>query len=479
MSDVPAAAARTEVLRGRGGGSPVLRRLPRAAHRAVAPTAVFLGLVGVLVAAAWAMSRGTYNIWAAFWIAPVLILLSVPIAHRAARVDGDPRIGRIVLLAAVVKVIGGSLLRYEVAFGLYGGSSDSAIYHRIGAQLAPQLRHGTYSNLGHITGTRFIEVLTGQIYAFTGATRVGGFMVFSWMSFLGLYLFYRAFRTAYPDGDYHRYALLVFFVPSLVFWPASIGKEGFILLALGGAALGAAQLLAGRFRGAVWLGLGLWGTAVVRPHMALIVGGSLLVAAALGAVRGGPQRHRSGRGRLGGVVLVLGLLVASSTLVGATEHFFHLQKLNSQAAQDVIDETTRRTGKNGSTFTTVSANNPVGFTIATGTVLLRPLPFEAGSAQGVLTSIESLALLGLACASWRRLIRLPVEVVRRPYVAFAVAYTFGFVYAFSSVANFGVLARQRVQLLPLALVILCLRRPEVGDGDPEAGAETGARLPIV
>src|SRR5258705_3183465 len=144
-----------------------------------------------------------------------------------------------------------------MAFGLYGGSADASHYHQAGALLAPLFRRGIYSDLGKISGTRFIEILTGQVYALTGPTRLGGFMVFAWFSFLGCYLFYRAFRTAFPDGDGRRYALLVFFFPTLLFWPSSIGKEAFMILGLGAAALGTAQLLVGRFRGLVWLALGL------------------------------------------------------------------------------------------------------------------------------------------------------------------------------------------------------------------------------
>ena len=40
----------------------------------------------------------------------------------------------------------------------------------------------------------------------TGPTKLGGFLVFSWLGFWGLYLAFRAFRIAFPDDDYRRYA---------------------------------------------------------------------------------------------------------------------------------------------------------------------------------------------------------------------------------------------------------------------------------
>jgi hypothetical protein len=374
---------------------------------------------------------------------------------RAPRLDGDA-IGRIVLVAAGVKVLVAPLARYWMAFGLYGGGSDSAHYHLVGQQLAPLFRDGIYRDLGTMSGTRSIEILTGQVYAFIGPTRLGGFMIFSWFAFLGLYLFYRAFRTAYPDGDGRRYALLVFFFPTLFFWPSSIGKEAVMTLLLGAAALGTAQLLNGRLRGLGWLGFGLWGSAVVRPHMAIIIGVGLIVAAPIAILRGPSGDGSARRRRMGGVALLLVLILGGSTLIGVAESFFRLDSLNAETVQAQLDETTRRSGERGSTFTNTSPNSPLGFAAAGVTVLFRPFPGEVRNAQGMLTSLETTALAFLICLSWRRLRRLPGEILRRPYAAFATLYVAAFVYAFSSIVNFGILARQRSQLLPVLFVLICL-----------------------
>jgi hypothetical protein len=421
-----------------------------------APVAAVVAVTGILVALAYGMNHTRYIVWGGFWVAPVLLILSVPIASRAARLDGDA-IGRIVLIAAAVKVLVAPLLRYWMAFSLYGGGSDSVLYHQAGVQLAPLFRHGNYAGLGHISGTRFLEILAGHVYALIGPTRLGGFMVFSWLGFLGCYLFYRAFRTTYPQGDGRRYALMVFFFPSLLFWPSSIGKEAFMILVLGASALGAAQLFGGRLRGLLWLTLGIWGAAVVRPHVALIVGAGLAAAAPIVLLRGGAA-ERPRRGRLGGAVLIIGMLLAGSTLIGVTEKFFGLKSLNNETAQEQLDEVTRRSGKSGSTFTAVSSSGPAGFALSGITVLFRPFPFEVRNAQAVVTGFEGVVLMGFCVVSARRFVRLPVEIVRKPYMAFAIVYTFAFIFAFSSIVNFGILARQRSQLLPVLFVLLCLPR---------------------
>jgi len=429
-----------------------------------APLTAVLAVTAILVTLAYEMDHTSYIIWGAFWVAPVLFILSLPVANRAARLDGD-EIGRIVVVAAAFKVLVAPLLRYWMIYNLYGGIADASRYHAAGTLLAPLFRHGIYRDLGEISGTRFMEILTGQVYVFTGPTRLGGFMVFSWFSFLGGYLFYRAFRTACPDWDGRRYAVLVFFFPTLFFWPSSIGKEAFMILVLGAAALGAAQLFVGRLRGLVWLALGLWGAAVVRPHMALIVCAGLIMAAPLAVLRGGAHGRRSQRGRLGSAILLVAMLLAGSTLVGVAEEFIGLGSLDAQTTQQEFDEVTARTDQGGSAFTGVTPSNPVGFVLSGVTVLFRPFPFEVGNAQGMLTALEGLALLALCAMSLRRLIRLPVEFVRRPYLAFGLVYTLAFIYAFSSIVNFGILARQRAQLLPFLFVVLCIPRRESTDTD--------------
>src|SRR4029079_18905899 len=113
--------------------------------------------------------------------------------------------------------------------------------------------------------------------------------VFAWFSFIGCYLFYRAFRMAYPDGDHKRYRLLVFFFPSMLFLPSSIGKEAWMILLLGICAVGVANLLNGRLRGLLWLSIGMGGAVVVRPHIALIILGGLAVSIPMIRRRGGAR----------------------------------------------------------------------------------------------------------------------------------------------------------------------------------------------
>ena len=85
-----------------------------------------------------------------------------------------------------------------------------------------------------------MRYFSGLAHVVTNSSEFATSLLFAWIGFWGCYLLYRAFVTAVPDGDRHRYALLILLWPSLAFWPSSIGKEAMMLFAIGVAAFGAA-----------------------------------------------------------------------------------------------------------------------------------------------------------------------------------------------------------------------------------------------
>ena len=110
----------------------------------------------------------------------------------------------------------------------------------------------------------------------------------------------------------------------------------------------------------------------------------------------------------------------------------------------------------GSAYEAVRPTNPVGALSAAVAVVFRPWPYEAHNLQALLGSLEGVLLLALVLTSLRRLASVPHAMLKRPYVAFAFLFSVFFAYAFSSIGNFGILSRQRVQLYPLLVVLLCV-----------------------
>lgn len=422
-----------------------------------------------IVLLAITFERSTYHVWGAFIVGPVLLLSCIPMATRAARYTADPRIGRLVLFGAFAKIIGGALVRFWIDVELYGGTADSTRYHQIGAELAPHFRSGIYENLGEVSSTRFAEILTGQVYVFTGSSRLAGFMVFSWLAFVGCYLAWRAACIAVPSIDSRRYLVLIAFYPTMLVWSSGTGKDAWMVLCLGAASYGLARLLTGRTRGLIPLGLGLWGAVVMRPHVALI----FVVGAAIAV----PIRYTTGRAGhrrpIATAATIVAMLVAAVLVVSQAEDFFALDELDVESAEQVTESVQTQTSIGESNFESADPDNPVGYLIAAVTVLFRPFPFEVDNVQALLTAVEGLLLAGVIVVSSRHLTVLPRAVLRVPYVAFALGYAAAFVYAFAAIENFGILARQRTQVLPFVFVLLALGRTTEVESKDKTSNQTG------
>jgi hypothetical protein len=422
----------------------------------------FNAVVGFLVASAYlvllalAMRRLSFDVWGAMVIAPVLAGISIPLLLRASRREADPWMGKLLVWAFVAKMAG-TLVRYAVTFEVYAGRADAGGYHGSGRRLAEAFWSGTWDSVYRtevptLIGTEFMRLATGVVYIVTGPTKLGGFLVFSWLGFWGLYWFYRAFRIGFPEGDHRRYAVLLFFLPSLLYWPSSIGKEAWMIFTLGLATYGVAMLLRYRTRGYVALLAGLAGTAMVRPHVTLLAFVAFFIAYLL--------RRRSWResssGLLGRIIGIGVLVLVGGIVLAQAASFFNLADLDRQGVEQVLDRTEDQSSKGGSQFSVARPKSAAEYPSAFVTVLFRPFPWEAANAQALVAAAEGAFLLFAFVLSVPRLARLPRYVVSVPYIAFVVAYTAMFVYAFSSVGNFGLITRQRTQVFPLVLVLLAL-----------------------
>jgi len=104
------------------------------------------------------------------------------------------------------------------------------------------------ANVRGIVNDGSVSIATGIVMAIVGTNQIATFLVFSWLSFLGTILFYRAFTLTFagaPAG-HRRYALMLFFMPSVIFWTADVSKEAIMMLSLGLTAYGIAKVLVHR-----------------------------------------------------------------------------------------------------------------------------------------------------------------------------------------------------------------------------------------
>jgi len=409
----------------------------------------------------------------------ILIALTMPwVRHRFRKTDPD--FVRLASLALVVKILA-SIARYFVAYQIYGGVADSAQYYNSGVALVPQFRRFDFhANVGKVIGTGWIKIFTGIIFAISGVSDIGGYFIYSWLGFLGLWLFFRAFRMAVPEGDVRRYFWLVFLLPSMLFWPSEIGKEAWMTLGLGLSAYGAARILTYRPFGYLLVVAGSAETGLVRPLVTALLLAALFIAFFLrrAQVTAGSGRRARRGGQVVGIVVL-----SAALLVGVTQAntFFSKDGVESSGSSGgstgisaILSGTSAQTTQGGSSFAPARLDAPWTIPYALLSVTFRPFPWEARNIQSLLASGEGAFLLYMLWRSRKRLRNLWKWMKFRPYIAMCFLYSLLFAFGFSAVGNFGILARERVMQFPFFVVLLAL--PDHLPG--ETGTEGGGPDPV-
>lgn len=440
-----------------------------------ARTLAAAGIASVLaygVALAWAFESQSYNVWGSLLITPLLGAVNAILIWQAGKREPDPWIARLFLAGFAAKMLG-SFARYFMVFVLYGGVSDANRYNLYATQQHELWRQGEFVwEVAGKTGTQNLELVTTAVYTIIGPAPLAGFLVFASFAFWGVYFLYRAFALASPEGDHRLYAALLFLMPSILFWPSSIGKEAWLLLWLGVGAYGVARYFGQHRRAWSLMLLGAVGTAMIRPHLTVLLAAGVLVAQALRPV--GPQAVGTLRKLLG----LAAFLVAVTVLATQSAEFLGIEDLSPDTVAGTIEWASDQTDQGGSNFTPLPLTHPLGIPMAIVTMLFRPFAWEASGAPMLLQAFEGMFLLALCW--WRRasLRQLLPTMRENPYVTFAVVYALGFTVAFAGFSNFGILARQRTLMLPFVLLLFALparRRDEArADAGPALVASEGA-----
>jgi hypothetical protein len=412
------------------------------------------GLAGIALAAG-----GNQQALGACFTGPLLLGIVYFIAKKIAAGDRNAQIVPILMGAFCLKLIG-SVVRYWVSASVYG-TGDFYDYDKWGRRVSEGLHHGHLLHLpGRLAGTNFMRLVTGFIYVVTPSRMMSGFMVYGFLSFIGLIFFWRAYRVSVSSINDLTYLKWVVLLPSLLYWPSAIGKDAFMVLAGGIAAYGAACLLAHRLLpGLLGLSIGLLGMVMVRPHFALAVCGGLILAVLV----------RRDRGSFVQTVASVAFIVLIAILVArSASSFFNISSFNRSSIVKTLNDASAQTSQGGSQFSPVVVSSPVQFPLATVTVLYRPLPFETGSPQEFLTALEGLVLAVLSIGVIRRGGRILRASRDHPYLMFCLGALLVFIIAFSGFSNFGILARQRTVIEPLLLVFLTLPKPDDEPGPHRA-----------
>ena len=195
---------------------------------------------------------------------------------------------------------------------------------------------------------------------------------------------------------------------------------------------------------------GMLAVGLVRPHVALIAMTALAVAIIVRA---------PGRGAMSTIArlaLVGALVVGGSVASDEVEALSDIDGLNPTGLSAALDLVNTRSSQGGSHFEAARVDGITEYPWGFVTVLFRPFPHEASSLPMLLTSLEAVVLAGLVIAAIPRLGAAVRTIRDEAYLAYAVSFTVVFVYLFSALGNFGILARQRAMTIPLLLLVVAL-----------------------
>lgn len=435
----------------------------RLRHWLLAPMVSYAALITVIT---W---YGSYNLVIGVLVAHILVAVAVPSVVRFSRHDDNPRRLAQILVGGLAAKMLASLVQYWLLSRVYAG--DAAGYYNRGRVIGAALRADEPVVLVRkIPGTGFIDWLTGVVCSVIGPSMLGAFLIFSFWSFLGSLFFYNAFRVAVPRADARRYLVLALFLPSVLFWPSALGKDAWVMFTLGMSAYGAAALLGHRTGGFLWLLFGLAGTALVRPHVALLFTLSLAATYLVS-----PSRRRSFASpitKLVGMVVLLGISVV---LLHQFQAYIGEAVGPGPLVSDSLEYVDQTTSSGASAYESVGGRTIQAIPAAVLSVLFRPWLFEARNPLMLLAALEGTGLLVFVVRTLARRFRAVVRRCREhPYAILAVIYIVLFSLVFSNLGNFGLLVRQRTQVLPFVLVIIALNW--TGRSKREAAqADTGAR----
>lgn len=431
---------------------------------------LFIGAYVLILLAA--MERGTWDQWGGLVLLPVLFVVTLPMFARQARREGDPRIFWFLLVVFALKMLASSF-RYFHVFHISDSGSDARQFDGQATAIALRFLDGDFTTgLSNLTESNWMRFFTAVIYTIVRPSVLAGFYVYAWMAFLGTYFFYRAFVLGVPDGDRRGYARWLFLMPSIMFWPSSIGKEAWLMFGLGIAAFGAAKVLRERLiPGLLVFGLGLGLAALVRVPFAVAMGVGLVVAGIL-------RSHRAGL-RLGprtpfARVASLGVFaVLSLVLISTMGSYLSRSGLEGLSVDEIIVESESATAQGGSEFDATPITSPVTAVIGTITVLFRPFLNEAHTPEAAGTALEAMVLMFAVLLRIRSFPSAIRNLRMVPYAAFALLFTVGSIFMLSAVANFGILVRARTLLFPTFLVLMCFLPTRRHRREPEQGIQNG------
>ena len=388
-------------------------------------------------------------------LAVALFALGRRIIRRIVKAEGgDPWLAKALTVCLIAHLVAAPLQIWAVNH-LYGGVADYTRYIYRGAALAGPFRHFDFSTpgIGGIVDNGSISIVAGVLFALVGINQAAAFLIMSFLAFIGITCFYRAFTLTFSGVGNRRYGYLIFFLPSLIFWTADVSKEGIMIFLLGVLTYGCAQVLArqGGFRAWLLILAACAGSVFIRPNVMLLLLGAFTIAIIF---RPPSASGKFEPARRTASLVVLGTMVG--VVMFLTLHF--LPGLHGSVNLSQINKNNQGPGSGFGSSGVSYSQSPLYYPKDVYVVLFAPLPFNAHGSGEKFEALQNTVLLGMVVASLRNLRILPRAAFVRPYLIMCLVFVVSFCYFFASLGNLGLIAREATMMVPLFLVLLCIPR---------------------
>ena len=385
------------------------------------------------------------------------ILAALALGQVIARRHPDEQWMTWLLVIGIAAKLIASAIRYYTIVDEFGGG-DAEIYDIWGSRYYEYWTGGgdEPDTMGKGSAeTNWVRWFTGIVYVVFGPNIIVAFLVFGLLAAIGSYFWYRAAADAVPFLDKRLYFALVFFAPSIMYWPSSIGKEALMQLGVGGLTLATAKVMTNRLLTGLIIALPAgWLVWRVRPHLLAIAAFAAGIAYLFGRVRRSEALSSTSLLRPIGMVVVA-FLVFFAISEGA--QFLGMEQFSLSSLEAELEETSETTAQGGSQFDSGGGSlTPLTLPQGAMTVLLRPFPWEVETGLQILASLEG-AAIAVYIVHRRRSLALSLRRARTtPFLLYCWTFVLVYAVAFSAISNFGNLVRQRALILAALFVLLAL-----------------------
>lgn len=420
-----------------------------------------------------------------FIVAPFIIMAVYGLAYYLRPRLCDENNYQYFFPALTVRILGALALGFIYQFYYNGG--DTYNFHTLGSRVIwetfgedpsaavrmivappefPQLyKYTSRVEFYNDPSSMFVVRIAAIFDLITFSSYSGTAVIFAFVSFLGLWYFFRTFYEVYPHLKGYI-AICALFIPSVVFWGSGILKDTIVIAALGILTYSVKQVFIDkRFKVAAILFI------IVAPFIIFEVKKYVLLcylpAVFFWIYASNLRMIRSMVARI--------MLVPVVLIITGLSGYFAVQKVGEddpRYALDKIAKTSQVTaydigfvsGKDaGSGYSLGELDGSFEsmislFPQAVNVSLFRPYLWEAKNPLMLLSALEAAALLIITLLL---LFRSPIRFFKslgEPTVLFCLVFSIVFAFAVGvSTFNFGTLARYRIPLLPfylLALVII-------------------------